>query len=313
MGSACSKSGATDVATPMTPAKPEDQNAPQQPAVASEPELSAENSADQQQEEQKKEEEEEVVVAEKEPEQVNEEKPSEPEPESEQKDEENAVADATTENEQKPTKPLKICIAGPPASGKGTQCELIRDAFGVLHLSTGDMLRAQVKAETELGMKAKEYMDNGQLVPDELIISIMEERMQQDDVAQHGWLLDGFPRTGEQAKFMVAKGIVPDIFLTINCPDEVVISRIAGRRTDPETGTVYHLEFNPPPEDIVDRLIQRSDDTEEKIKVRLEFYHENLDGILKQFESDILRVDGNQDKELVWEAIRANLDSVQAK
>lgn len=142
------------------------------------------------------------------------------------------VAEATNE-EDSPDEPLHILIAGPPASGKGTQCELIVEKFGVVHISTGDALREQVAAGTELGKQADECMQNGQLVPDDLIIDIVKDRLAQEDCQTKGWLLDGFPRTGAQAQALGDAGIVASHFVLLDVPDEVLVERCTGRRNDP--------------------------------------------------------------------------------
>merc|ERR1712071_662413 len=171
----------------------------------------------------------------------------------------------------------KIIISGAPASGKGTQCEMIKENFGVVHLSTGDMLRAAVAEQSPVGILAKEYMDSGKLVPDDVIIGVVKDRMEQADCKKQGWLLDGFPRTQAQADALLASGVSADCFLFLNVPDEVLVERVVGRRTDPETGKIYHMTFSPPEdEEVLARLEQRSDDTEEKVVVRLEQFHDNV-------------------------------------
>lgn len=205
----------------------------------------------------------------------------------------------------------KLIITGPPAGGKGTQCEILVDHFDVVHLSTGDMLRASIQAGAPLGMKAKSYMDAGELVPDELIIDVILERLQHPDCASRGWLLDGFPRTAAQASAMVSQGIIPDCVLVLDVPDEEVISRISGRRVDLVTGKTYHVDYNPPPPEVRQRVVQRSDDNEETIKNRLEKYHENCDAVLGEFASSdlvqIIRCDGMQPRQLTVQAFTAPL------
>ena len=155
--------------------------------------------------------------------------------------------------------PLDVVICGAPASGKGTQCEMIKSEFGLVHLSTGDILRAAVQEGTDLGKTAKGFMDAGQLVPDELIIDVICARLKQEDCQTQGWLLDGFPRTKAQADALTKAGMVPDCFLMLDVPEEVLVERVTGRRTDPVTGKIYHMTFKPPetPE-ISARLVQRS-------------------------------------------------------
>lgn len=193
---------------------------------------------------------------------------------------------------------LKLIIAGAPASGKGTQCELIKKNYGVTHLSTGDMLRAAVAAGSEVGTAAKGYMDAGKLVPDEVIIGVVKDRLDQDDCQTNGWLLDGFPRTPAQAEALAAAGIKADCFLFLNVPDEILVERVVGRRTDPETGKIYHMTFSPPEDEaVLARLEQRSDDTEEKVKVRLEQFHANVDAVKGSYSDIGVDIDGTASPE----------------
>mmetsp|Transcript_82837 Transcript_82837/g.96835 ORF Transcript_82837/g.96835 Transcript_82837/m.96835 type:complete len:261 (-) Transcript_82837:395-1177(-) len=201
----------------------------------------------------------------------------------------------------KPITP-KIIIAGPPAGGKGTQCEQIVEKFGVVHISTGDLLRAEVKAGTAEGMQADEFMKSGGLVPDSLIITMVKNRLNQADVKEKGWLLDGFPRTKAQAQALQEAGIIPQVMVLLEVPDEVLVERIEGRRNDPQTGKVYHLKFNPPPQDDADllaRLEQRKDDTREAMVSRLATYHKNCEDILSFYTHVLFKTDGNRDKKAV--------------
>lgn len=196
-----------------------------------------------------------------------------------------------------------VIIAGAPASGKGTQCELIKSQLGLVHLSTGDMLRAAVQAGTQVGLLAKEYMDSGKLVPDQVIIDLVRERLAQDDCAASGWLLDGFPRTAVQAAALRAAQIEPDLVLYLNVPDSMLIERVVGRRLDPQTGRIYHLTFDPPPADVVPRMTQRSDDTAEKAQLRLVQFHEHLGAILEAYKSVSVEIDGTRSKMEVFQSI----------
>lgn len=206
--------------------------------------------------------------------------------------------------------PLKLIIAGAPASGKGTQCELIKKQYGVTHLSTGDMLRAAVVAGSEVGTLAKEYMDAGKLVPDEVIIGVVKDRLNEDDCKSNGWLLDGFPRTPAQAEALAVEGIKADCFLFLNVPDEMLVERVVGRRTDPETGKIYHMTFSPPDdEEILARLEQRSDDTEEKVKVRLEQFHANVEAVKGSYEEIGIDIDGTAKPDEVAKAVKAAIQS----
>ena len=192
----------------------------------------------------------------------------------------------------------KIIIAGAPASGKGTQCEYIVEKFGVVHISTGDALRDQVSKGTDMGKMAKEYMDKGALVPDDVIIGIVRDRLGSDDCKEKGWLLDGFPRTGVQAEALAKEGIEADKFVLLNVPDDVLIERCVGRRSDPVTGKIYHLKFNPPPEDkeIQARLVHRSDDTAEAMTSRITMYNNNVQAVKGYYKDITKEFDGVGDK-----------------
>eukprot|EP00644_Phytophthora_capsici_P000434 jgi/Phyca11/99878/e_gw1.4.261.1 len=202
--------------------------------------------------------------------------------------------------------PPKLVISGPPAGGKGTQCEQLVTLLNVVHLSTGDILRQAIRDKSPLGVQAQGFMDGGQLVPDELIVNVVLDRITKPDCERRGWLLDGFPRTAVQAEALLAAHggkAAPDCVLVLDVPDEEVIRRIAGRRVDPETGKTYHVEFNPPPPEVQARVIQRSDDTEETLRTRLEQFHAHSDGVLAVFEAfrgengsmvQIVRADGLQ-------------------
>eukprot|EP01027_Heterolobosea_sp_BB2_P009171 GEZU01013559.1.p1 GENE.GEZU01013559.1~~GEZU01013559.1.p1 ORF type:complete len:262 (-),score=60.14 GEZU01013559.1:1033-1818(-) len=220
--------------------------------------------------------------------------------------------------EEEPTKPtLKLIISGAPASGKGTQCEMIVNQFHSVHISTGDLLREEVNKGSELGLKAKEYMDAGELVPDEVMIDLVKRRISQSDAKENGWILDGFPRTKAQAQALQEAGIVPDLFIRLDVPDEVVIERISGRRIDPETNRVYHMVYNPPPADdeaLLARLVQRSDDTEEKIVNRLRHFHSCVEEVSQIYSSlgVLVAVDGARDKTLVSEEISTLIQQVLA-
>mmetsp|Transcript_25197 Transcript_25197/g.45605 ORF Transcript_25197/g.45605 Transcript_25197/m.45605 type:complete len:337 (-) Transcript_25197:1132-2142(-) len=192
-------------------------------------------------------------------------------------------------------KARKIIIMGGPASGKGTQCEWIASKYNLVHLSTGDMLREAVKngLENGVGAVAKSFMDEGRLVPDDIMVKIVTDRLSQPDCRGRGWLLDGFPRTRAQADALSALGVTPDSFLFLNAPDETLIGRVVGRRMDPETGKIYHMQFNPPPEKILSRLTQRSDDTKEKMISRLSQFHDNVSSVRQFYEDILVEVDAS--------------------
>src|SRR5256885_539461 len=171
---------------------------------------------------------------------------------------------------------MRLILLGPPGAGKGTQAAFIRDKFGIPQISTGDMLRAAVKAGTPLGLAAKKVMDAGQLVSDDIIIRLGKERLKQDD-CKRGYLFDGFPRTIPQAEAMKAAAVPIDYVLEIDVPDDELITRMSGRRVHPASGRTYHVKFNPPKKEGRDDqtgepLIQRDDDREETVKKRLEVY-----------------------------------------
>jgi len=208
----------------------------------------------------------------------------------------------------------KLIISGAPASGKGTQCEFIQKKYGVVHLSTGDILRAAVAADSEIGKVAKEYMDSGRLIPDHIMIDLVKNRLAEDDCKTKGWLLDGFPRTLEQASALLEFGIIPDCFLFLNVPDNMLVERVVGRRADPITGKIYHMTFNPPPADedeqaVLDRLVQRSDDTEEKVKVRLEHFHANIEAVKDKYSNVLVEIDGAAKPDEIAKAVVKAVES----
>lgn len=203
-----------------------------------------------------------------------------------------------------------VVIAGPPAAGKGTQCDKIKDKFGYVHISTGDILRENVKNGTELGLKAKPIMEQGGLVPSDLIVDIVKDRLAQPDVQTQGCLLDGFPRAPDQAKAMADAGVQVDAFVLIVVPDDSLVERGVGRRLDPETGVIYHLTFKPPPEEVKERLVHRSDDHEEQIRTRLATYHSQKDGIIPFFQDKLTEVDGTQKPDEVFAVICSALEKL---
>jgi adenylate kinase len=173
---------------------------------------------------------------------------------------------------------MKIILLGAPGAGKGTQANLIKEKYNIPQISTGDMLRAAVKAGTPLGVAAKKVMDAGGLVSDDIIINLVKERIKEADCA-NGFLLDGFPRTIPQAQAMKDAGIGIDYVVEIEVPDSDIIQRMSGRRTHMASGRTYHITFNPPKvagkDDVTgEALVQRPDDAEETVKKRLEVYHQ---------------------------------------
>ena len=172
---------------------------------------------------------------------------------------------------------MRLILLGAPGAGKGTQAAYIINKFGIPQISTGDMLRAAIKAGAPLGLQAKKFMDAGALVPDDVIIGLVKERIRQPDAAK-GFLFDGFPRTIPQADAMKSAGVMLDYVIEIDVDDAEIIKRLSGRRVHPASGRTYHLMFNPPKitdkDDLTgEELVQRADDREDTVKKRLEVYH----------------------------------------
>jgi len=184
---------------------------------------------------------------------------------------------------------MRLILLGGPGAGKGTQANFVKEKFQIPQISTGDMLRAALKVGTELGKKAKEYMDSGALVPDDVIIGLVEERIQQADCAK-GFLFDGFPRTIPQADAMKEAGVAIDAVVDIDVPDEEIIKRMSGRRVHLSSGRTYHIIFNPPKvegkDDVTgEDLIQRDDDQEETVRTRLDVYHSQTEPLIDYYKS----------------------------
>ncbi|KAM3375269.1 adenylate kinase, chloroplastic isoform X1 [Capsicum galapagoense] len=204
----------------------------------------------------------------------------------------------------KKQEPLRVMISGAPASGKGTQCELITKKYDLVHVAAGDLLRAEIAAGTENGRQAKEYMDKGQLVPNEIVVTMVKERLMRPDSQEKGWLLDGYPRSSSQALALKEFGFQPDLFILLEVPEEILVERVVGRRLDPVTGRIYHLKYSPPETDeIAARLTQRFDDTEEKVKLRLHTHHQNVESVLSMYKDITFQVDGSVSKEEVFAQI----------
>ena len=169
---------------------------------------------------------------------------------------------------------MRMILVGPPGAGKGTQAARLLAKFNIPHISSGDMLREAVKAGSELGQKADGYMKAGQLVPDDVVIGMILERIARPDAAK-GFMLDGYPRTTPQAealdKALADAGVKLDVVLMLQVPDDLLVERGVGRRNDPQTGRIYHLKYDPPPADVADRLVHRTDDTAEAIGTRLTY------------------------------------------
>mgnify|MGYP003687786849 FL=1 len=213
---------------------------------------------------------------------------------------------------------MHIILLGPPGSGKGTQAQNITSEYGYIKLSTGDMLRATSSFGSKVGLELKAVIDGGNLVSDEIVVGIVEERIFQNDCAV-GYMLDGFPRNKEQAKkldaMLAGQNQKIDIVLRLLLKDEVVVRRIAGRRFHVESGRSYHVEFNPPEiagkDDLTgEPLIQRADDNEDVVQSRLNIYHEQTEPLVKYYEkkSVLVSIDGLGTPDEVFAKIKTALD-----
>ena len=214
---------------------------------------------------------------------------------------------------------MKVLLLGAPGAGKGTQAQFIKEAFNIPQISTGDMLRAAVKAGTSLGIEAKKIMDAGGLVRDDIIIGLVKERIQEADCA-NGFLFDGFPRTLAQAEAMKEAGVVLDFVVEIDVPDEAIVERMSGRRVHLSSGRTYHLVYNPPKvagkdDETGEDLIQRDDDQAETVQKRLNVYHEQTEVVVDYYGKQsvetglpgYIKVDGTQDVNEVKEQVLAQL------
>lgn len=184
---------------------------------------------------------------------------------------------------------MRVILLGPPGAGKGTQAQFITECYSVPQISTGDMLRAAVKAGSALGLEVKEVMASGGLVSDDLIIALVKERISQDD-CKNGFLFDGFPRTIPQAQAIIDAGIVIDAVVEISVDDEEIVARLSGRRVHENSGRIYHVQHNPPMVQGVDdetgeALVQRPDDSEDTVRNRLEVYHTQTQPLVEFYSS----------------------------
>lgn len=209
---------------------------------------------------------------------------------------------------------MKIVLLGPPGAGKGTQAEFIINHFNIPQISTGDILRENVKNNSELGIEAKSYMDKGELVPDNIVINIIKDRIQKED-CQSGYILDGFPRTLQQAKAL-DEAIQPDKIdcaIYIYVDENTVVERLSLRRVSKKTGAIYHLKFNPPPEG--EEIFQRNDDKEDTIKNRLQVYNRQTELLINYYkEKNVLfEVDGTKTVDLIEQEIRKILEGFFVK
>ncbi len=204
---------------------------------------------------------------------------------------------------------MRIIIMGPQGAGKGTQAAKLEEETGATHIETGDLVRSEIKSETELGQKIKEYSDKGELVPDEIIIDMTKPYLEEND----SWILDGFPRNQEQAEALdeMLDEIGEDIdrVIALEADDEELIERLSGRRQSEATGEIYHIEHNPPPEEGSEEdpgpFVQRDDDTEEAIRNRLQEYHEQTEPLKDYYEERgiLVTVDASQDIDEVTEDV----------
>ncbi len=219
---------------------------------------------------------------------------------------------------------MRLILLGGPGAGKGTQANYIKEKYQIPQISTGDMLRAAVKAGSELGKEAKGYMDSGGLVPDEVIIGLVKERIQEPD-CEKGFLFDGFPRTIPQADAMKEAGVPIDAVVDIDVPDEEIIKRMSGRRAHLSSGRTYHIIFNPPKEEGKDDvtgepLVQRDDDKEETVRKRLDVYHAQTEPLIdyyKNWESSgetaaptYIRIEGVGQVDEIKDSIYTALDKI---
>lgn len=214
---------------------------------------------------------------------------------------------------------MKIILLGAPGAGKGTQAQFLTKAFDIPQISTGDMLRAAIKAGTQLGKLAKSFMDEGKLVTDEIIIGLVKERIAQDD-CKNGFLLDGFPRTIAQADALKEAGVAIDAVIEIDVPDAEIVKRMSGRRAHLPSGRTYHIVYNPPKvegkDDITgEALVQRDDDKEEVVLDRLRVYHEQTAPLIDYYSAEAqhndalkyIHIDGTQPIDVVQSTILSKL------
>ncbi len=209
---------------------------------------------------------------------------------------------------------MRMILVGPPGAGKGTQAARLVDTYKITHISSGDMLRAAVKEGTKLGQEADGYMKAGKLVPDDVVIGMILERIAKSDCA-NGFMLDGFPRTRPQAEAldqaMAKAGVKLDAVVLIEVPDALLEERAVGRRSDPETGAIYHLKYNPPPPDVAGRLVHRKDDTVEAVTTRIQKYHSETAPIVPFYEAKniLKRVDGVGSPDEITQRIKTTLSA----
>ena len=211
---------------------------------------------------------------------------------------------------------MRVILLGAPGAGKGTQAQFIKEQFNIPQISTGDMLRAAVKAGTPLGLEAKKVMDAGGLVSDDIILGLVKERISEDDCA-NGFLFDGFPRTIPQAQALVEQGVDIDFVVEIDVDDEEIIERLSGRRVHPSSGRDYHVKYNPPKEadkddETGEELVQRDDDKEETVRKRLEVYQSQTRPLV-DFYQDLAKKDDAKAPRYVRVAGVGSVDDIRSR
>lgn len=215
---------------------------------------------------------------------------------------------------------MRLILLGPPGAGKGTQAERIVKKYNIPHISTGDIFRAALREGTEMGVKAKSYMDKGQLVPDDIVVGVVTERIRK--LVKKGFLLDGFPRNVNQAEALDKvgehMGMEIDGVINVDVPDEELIDRLTGRRMCKSCGASFHIKFKPPKvRNVCDHcggeLYQRDDDTVETAKERLEVYHSQTSPLIDYYSKKgvLINIDGNQDMEMVFSEVAKELDKIK--
>ena len=215
---------------------------------------------------------------------------------------------------------MKMILLGAPGAGKGTQAKFLAETYAIPQISTGDMLRAAVKAESDMGLKVKSVMESGGLVTDDIIIGLVKERITEDDCAE-GFLFDGFPRTIPQAEAMQDAGVEIDVVLEIDVPDDEIVRRLSGRRVHLDSGRVYHVDFNPPAKEGLDDvtgepLVLRKDDEEDTVRKRLSLYHEQTKPLVNFYQEmekktgkvRFIKIDGTRSINEIVADIKQSLD-----
>ncbi len=209
---------------------------------------------------------------------------------------------------------MNLVFFGPPGAGKGTQAKKLVADQAIPQISTGDILRANTKAGTTLGVRVKEFMEKGLLVPDDLVIDMVGARLSEDDCSK-GYILDGFPRTVAQAEaldsLLAKRGQHIDKVLVLHVPEDLIVNRIVGRRSDPETGAIYHIEYNPPPAELASRVVQRADDTEDAVRTRLGEYAKNTAPVASYYRNRelVADIDGVGEVDTIYGRLCKALDA----